>query len=137
MANTSPKSQPATSEPKTRQGERQTSAERTTTQHANGAGDMPHEQEQGESKRRPAARDVKQRRATVAGRNRQQEKKGKTRAATVDQDEVRPGRQPTKPKGRGKAKRKPRTGKSARAGSRRSRSPSTRKNTRSRATARR
>jgi hypothetical protein len=134
MAKMSPKSKPATSEPKTRQGQRQTSFKKTMIVHRDNAGEAPHEQEQGESKRRPGARDVRRNRSTVRGRNRQQEKKGKVAAAAAAPADRSTGHI-TKPKGSGKAKRRPRSGKSARAGSRRSRSSSTRKETRSSATA--
>lgn len=129
----SAKSQPAISKPKTRKGQRQTSFEKTRVFASDGAGDYPHEQERGETKARPGARDVKRRRATVGGRSVQQEKKGKVSPTIADIDGSRG--QITKPKGRGKAKRRPRLGKSTHKGSRKSRSPSVRKDTRSRATA--
>ena len=129
----SAKSQPATSGPKTRKGQRQTSFEKTTIDWSPTAGEAPREQEQGESKARPGARDVKRPRATVRGRTRQHEKQGKVRSRAEETEQ--PMGQITKPKGRGKAKRRPRLGKSTRKGSRKSRSPSVRKNTRSRATA--
>jgi hypothetical protein len=70
----------------------------------------------------------------------QQEKKGKISppdAGAYSPAKDGPGHQITKPIGRGKAKRRPRLGKSTHAGSRKSRSSSTRKNTRSKATAQR
>ena len=138
MAKVSPKSRPATSAPKTPQGQRQTSFKKTTLRRSDTAPDMPHEQERGETKRHPGMRNIKRRRATVDGRNLQQEKKGKMHPAVADvyessrDDASASGT--TKPIARGKLARRPRTGKSAKKGSRRSRSPSTRKNTRSKAT---
>jgi hypothetical protein len=113
------------------------SFEKTTTRQTEGAGEIPHEQERGEAKSRPGAREPGRKRQTT-GRNVQQEKKGKVRATAADGSDTaskRSGRQITKPLGSGKKPRRPRTGKSAHAGSRRSRSVSNRKNSRSSATA--
>jgi hypothetical protein len=132
MARTSSKRTPATSAPKTRQGQRQTSFRKTTTRQSMKAPKMPHEQERGESKSRPGARDEKRRR--TRGENMQQEKSGKaprsTQALWDESDENKPARGTRTKLGRRKA----RTGKSTRSGSRRSRSAGTAKNTRSSAT---
>ena len=138
MAKVSAKSRSATSAPKTRQGQRETWSKRTITCQTDTAPDMPHEQERGEAKRRPGARNATPRRATARGRNVQQEKKGKMSPARADVYEKSRNEGPRtgklvarrKSSGLGKAARKPRLGKSAKKGSRRSRSPSVRKNTR-------
>ena len=140
MAKVSAKSRPATSSPRSHRGQRQTSFEKRTMRQSDTAPEMPHEQERGETKRRPGARDVKRRRVTVGGRNVQQEKKGKMTPVRADVYESSRDQEAgagqgklvgrRKSVGRGKSARKPRLGKSANKGSRHSRSASVRKNTR-------
>jgi hypothetical protein len=130
MANTSRKRRPATSAPKTRQGQRQTSSHKTTTRHTMKAPNMPHEQERGESKSRPGARDPKQ---TRRG-NIQQERSGKTPRSTEDLWNEAGENKPVRGTRTKPGRRKARNGKASRSGSRRSRSASAAKNTRSSAT---
>src|SRR5438067_2544338 len=116
MAKVSTKSRPSTSTPKTPQGQRQTSFEKTTIRSSDTAPDMPHEQNRGDAKARPGAREVRRRPGT-GSRNVQQEKQGKALPAPAGvyessrDDESAVGT--TKSAGRGKLGRKPRTGKSA------------------------